>query len=288
MIVETRSVTISCPVCKKMVDIELPTFLVQESQDNIVKVQIPQDKCCPLHSFMVFIDKNFKIRGYQHADLEFNLKARKGTISLPPGVDVSEILAYDVHELINTVGIDISAMILRTILIKRPVLFLNTFDLNGRVDKTIRFFQDMESDDLVITTQMIEQNKLNDKGIEKSNPFVYAILYRAILRSPFTEKVKTALETMLLKETAEIPDRQGQIAFLRRELIKISRVINELAGKLKTMPQIYEEDLPDFVQKNWNFKINSKQATGIKEILAARHGDKIAGKIKSKSVEFLL
>ncbi len=83
-------------------------------------------------------------------------------------------------------------------------------------------------------------------------------------------------------------DRQGQIAFLRRELIKISRVINELAGKLKTMPQIYEEDLPDFVQKNWNFKINSKQATGIKEILAARHGDKIAGKIKSKSVEFLL
>jgi hypothetical protein len=285
MIVETRAVTITCPICKSVVNIELPTFLVQEAQENMVKVQIPQEKCCPSHSFMVFIDKNFKVRGYQHADLEFNLKARK---ALPPGADESEFLAFDVNELISTVGIDIAAMILRTILIRKPVLFLNTFDLNSRVDKTIKFLQDMESDDLVITTQMIDQKKLNDKGIEKSNPFVYAILYRAILRSPFPEKVKIALETMLLKETTEIPDRQGQIAFLRRELVKISRVVDELAVKLKGMPQVYEEDLPDFMQKNWKYKVNGKQVAGIKEILAARHEDKIAGKIKSKSVEYLL
>jgi hypothetical protein len=288
MLVETRAVTVSCPVCKKELEIELPTFLVKEAQDNILKVQIPQDKCCPLHSFMVFIDKNYKVRGYQHADLEFNLKASKSTTSLPPGIADNEILSFDVHELISTVGIDIAAMILRAILINKPVLFLNTFDLNDRASKAIKFLHDMESDDLVITTDTIDQKKLNDKGIEKSNPFVYAILYRAILRSPFSEKTRTALETMLLKETADIPDRQGQVAFLRHELVKISRIVNELASKLKAMPQIYEEDLPDFLQKSWNYKVNGKQVAGIKEIIAARHGEKVAGKIKSKSVEYLL
>ena len=117
---------------------------------------------------------------------------------------------------------------------------------------------------------------------------MYAILYHAILRSPLPEKVKIALETMLLKETSEIPDRQGQVAFLRREIVKISRIANELAGKLKNMSQVYEEDLPVFIQENWNYKANGKQVAGIKEIIAARHGDKIANKIKSKSVEYLL
>jgi hypothetical protein len=287
MNVETKAVTISCPICKKEVGIELPTFLVKEAQDNILKIQIPQEKCCPLHSFMVFIDKNYKVRGYQQADLEFNMKAGKSAACLQPGLDESKILSFDVHELISTVGIDIAAMILRTILINKPVLFLN-IDFNSRVEKTIKFLQDMESDDLVITTQTIDQKMLNDKGIEKSNPFVYAILYRAILRSPFPDKAKIALETMLLNETSEIPDRQGQIAFLRREVVKISRIVNELASKLKAISQVYEEDLPGFIQENWSYKVNGKQVTGIKEILAARHGDKLAGKIKSKSVEYLL
>ncbi|NMC06104.1 MAG: hypothetical protein GYA24_12885, partial [Candidatus Lokiarchaeota archaeon] len=163
-----------------------------------------------------------------------------------------------------------------------------TFDLNDKALKAIKFLHEIESDDLIITTETIDQKKLNDKGIEKSNPFVYAILYRAILRSPFSEKAKLALENVLLKETADIPDRQGQIAFLRRELVKISRIVNELAGKMKTLPQIYEEDLPDFMQKTWNYKVNGKQVASLKEIVAAKHGDKIAAKIKSKSVEFLL
>lgn len=283
---ETRSVTITCPVCRnKELAIELPTFLVKESQDNILKIQIPQEKCCPLHSFMVFIDKNFKVRGYQHADLEFNLKP--GKAAAPSPLD-GELLSFDVHELINTVSMDIAAMMLRAIIINKPVLFLNTFDLNDKALKAIKFLHEIESDDLIITTETIDQKKLNDKGIEKCNPFVYAILYRAILRSPFSEKAKLALENVLLKETADIPDRQGQIAFLRRELVKISRIVNELAGKMKTLPQIYEEDLPDFMQKTWNYKVNGKQVASLKEIVAAKHGDKIAAKIKSKSVEFLL
>ncbi|MBN2154272.1 MAG: hypothetical protein JW839_22650 [Candidatus Lokiarchaeota archaeon] len=285
---ETKRVTISCPICKKEVEVELPVLLVKEAPDGILKIHIPQERCCPLHSFMVFIDKNFKVRGYQHADLEFNLKARAGARAIPPGLDEDDVLSFDVNELISTVGTDIAAMMLRTILINKPILFMNTFDLNNRAEKAIKLFQDMESDDLVITAEIIDQKRLGDKGIEKSNPFVYAILYRAILRSPLPEKARIALETALLGETSEIPDRQGQVAFLRRELVKISRVVNEFAIKLKDVPQIYEEDIPDFLQRNWNYKLSGKRVDGFREILAARHGGKLAGKIKSKSVEYLL
>jgi len=288
MNVETKKVTVSCPVCKKEVDIELPTSLVKEAPDGILKIQIPIEKGCLLHSFMVFIDKNFKVRGYQQADIEFNLKASKHVPGLPLAAGDSEIQSFDVNELISTVGVEVAAMMLRAILMNKAVLFMNTYDLNNRAEKAVKFFRDMESDDLIITADIIDQKRLNDKNIEKSSPFVYAILYRAILRSPLPEKAKTALETMLLEETSEIPDRQGQIAFLRRELIKISRIVNELAAKLKVMAQIYEEDLPDFLQKTWNYKVTGKQVNGLKEILSARHGGKIAAKIKSKSVEYLL
>ncbi|MEX2685074.1 MAG: hypothetical protein Q6373_026100 [Candidatus Sigynarchaeota archaeon] len=288
MYVETKKVTVSCPVCKKEVDIELPTTLVKEAPDGILKIQVPIEKGCPSHSFMVFIDKNFKVRGYQQADLEFNLKPSRAAFSPLPAAAESEIQSFNVNDLINTVGVEIAAMMLRTILVKKPVLFMNTYDLNNRAEKAVKLFQDMESDDLIITADIIDQKRLNDKNIERSNPFVYAILYRAILRSPFPGKIKTALETTLLEETSEIPDRQGQIAFLRRELVKISLIIDELASKLKVMTQIYEEDLPEFLQKNWNYKATGKQVIGLKEILAARHGEKIAAKIKSKSVEYLL
>nr|MDO8115348.1 hypothetical protein [Candidatus Sigynarchaeota archaeon] len=281
MNVETKKINIVCPTCKKEVGIDIPSFLVSEAQDGILKIQIPQEKCC-FHSFMIFIDKAFRVRGYQIAELEFNFKIKK----IEP--EDSTFLSFDINEMISALGFDIAAMILRAILVGNPILFMRTFDLNDNVNKTLKFLQEIGSDDIAITTRAIEQKELGEKALEKSNPLVYAILFRAILRSPFKDKIKTALEATLLRETTDIPDRQGQIAFLRHELVKISRIVNELFTMLKSTPFIYEEDLPEVLQKKFNYKINRKQADGIKEILAYRHGDKIASKIKSKTIDYML
>ncbi|HME55508.1 MAG TPA: hypothetical protein VKM55_25105 [Candidatus Lokiarchaeia archaeon] len=280
---DTKPVTIACPSCKKEVTIEIPSFLVREAQDGILKIQIPQDRCCSLHSFMVFIDKNFTVRGYQYADIEFNMKPAKPFVK---GDDEEAI--FDTNELLDAVGIDVAAMMLRTVLVNRPIVFLNTFDLNNYVRKTMQFFQDIDSDEIGIKTRVIDEKNLNDKKSDIANAFVYAVLYKAIIRSPFRDKIKTALEGGLLDETAAIPDRQGQVAFLRKELAKISKIIGELAVMLKTTPKIYEEDLPDLLLKKFNYKIKRNQSDGIKEIIAYRYGDKIAGKIRSKTIDYML
>ena len=184
MTTETRTVTIACPSCKKEVNIEIPTFLVQQAQDGMLKIQIHQERCCTIHSFMVFIDKNFKVRGYQYADLEFNMKPAG-----KPGIQGDDDAVFDTNELLDAVGIDVASMMLRTILVQRPIYFLNTFDLNSHVRKTILFFQDIESKDLEIKTKVIDEKDLNDKKLDAANSFTYAVLYKAILRSPFRDKI---------------------------------------------------------------------------------------------------
>lgn len=280
---DTKAVTVTCPACKKEVTIEIPSFLVLEAQDGMLKIQIPQELCCSIHSFMVFIDKSFKVRGYQYADIEFNMKAAKPAVN-----QGDEEALLDTNELVDAVGIDVAAMMLRVALVNKPILFLNMFDLNNYVRKTIQFFQEIESEDVPIKTRVIEEKDLSDKENNATDSFVYAVLYKAILRSPFRDKVKTALEGSMLKETTSIPDRQGQLAFLRQKLAKTSKIISELAGMLKTIPKIYEEDIPELLQNNFNYKIKKNQGDGIKEIIAYRYGDKLAAKIRSKTIEYML
>ena len=286
MATDTKSVTIVCPICKKQVAIEIPVLLVREAQDGILKIQIPQDRCCGLHSFMVFIDKHFDVRGYQHADIEFNLKVAGNSSNL----DHADAI-FDTNELLDAVGIDVAAMMLRTALVDKQIFFINMFDEfdpNNYVQKTMQFFHDIESSDIAIKTHVINNQDLNNKKLDTSNAFVFAILYKAILRSPFNNKIKTALEGNLLEEATAIPDRQGQVAFLRKELVKLSKIIVEMATILKAMPKIYEEDLPELLQKKFNYKIKKSQAEGIKEIIAYRYGEKLANKIRSKTLDYML
>nr|MDO8112647.1 hypothetical protein [Candidatus Sigynarchaeota archaeon] len=50
---------------------------MDESQEGVAKVQIPQGACCPDHAFMAFVDKKFKVRGYQNVDIEFNVDRKE-------------------------------------------------------------------------------------------------------------------------------------------------------------------------------------------------------------------
>ena len=48
----------------------MPTKIINQSK-QLTTVSIPVDLCCE-HSFQAFIDKNFKVRGYQQVDFEFS------------------------------------------------------------------------------------------------------------------------------------------------------------------------------------------------------------------------
>ncbi|MHA1793136.1 MAG: hypothetical protein ACTSVI_10865 [Promethearchaeota archaeon] len=287
MTVEVKQVLVRCPICKKEAKIDIPVFLMNESQDGVLKVQIPQGACCDEHSFMVYIDKKFTVRGYQNADIEFRLGSSSRSAEPPTGEkeEKSGLKNFTMNDIIETLGVDIAAVVIRTVLINRPILFLDTFDLYNRVDKTIAYLREIESDEILITVRKVKREELRDKKIRKLNALIAVPLYKAIMRSPFPGDMKTRFEINLLRETLKIPDRGGQIIYLRRELIKISKIIEELAKVLKSSDKIYEEDLPDIINDKFNYRLELKYVDIIKDVIKYKYNSKLSSKIISKSLD---
>ncbi|MFX0103057.1 MAG: hypothetical protein ACFFCS_26055 [Candidatus Hodarchaeota archaeon] len=280
---DTERVEIRCPGCDKRSIIEIPKFLVKESQEGVLKVQIPQGVCCEKHSFLVYIDKKFKVRGYQSVDIEFILDQQVVKDEYQTEKD-----AFCLNDLIEIIGADIMGLVLRTILVKKPILFLDEFDLNNRLGQVLAFMKDMESEDLVLTARKIKRDELKEKNIRKANPLVVVPFYKAIMWSPFIDNVNTSFEKRLLEETLAIPDRNGEIIFLRRELVKISEIIEKFTKYLNNIDQIYDEDIPELIAEKFNYTLNAKQANVLKEVIDFTKSAKLVQKIRSKLVDVLL
>nr|MDO8110163.1 hypothetical protein [Candidatus Sigynarchaeota archaeon] len=282
MTVEVKPVKVICPLCRKETKVEIPVFIVNDAQDGMVKVQIPQGACCPEHSFMAFVDKKFMVRGYQNADIEFTIGDKEKTAAQKKEEGLKD---FSVPDLINTIGPDICSVIMRSILVSIPILFLDTFDLYNRVDKAVILLRDMESDDLVITGEKVTREDLKDKKVRRNNALIVVPLYKAIMRSPFPEGLNTRFETDLLREASQLPDRTSQIVFLRKELVKISKIIDEFVKILKNADKLYEEDIPVATKEKFNYKLDAKNIDVIKQIIEFKHDKKLAQKIISKSLD---
>ncbi|MHA1147740.1 MAG: hypothetical protein ACTSR8_05805 [Promethearchaeota archaeon] len=64
-----HQVRIDCPICKTIKKINIPIKIIKHSL-NLTTISIPKGYVCE-HHFQLFIDKNFKVRGYQTVDYEF-------------------------------------------------------------------------------------------------------------------------------------------------------------------------------------------------------------------------
>jgi hypothetical protein len=65
-----KKLSISCPICKTKKVIEVPQSIF-ESAKQLTTISIPKGKICE-HHFQIFIDKNYKVRGFQKVDYELN------------------------------------------------------------------------------------------------------------------------------------------------------------------------------------------------------------------------
>jgi hypothetical protein len=63
-------VRIRCPSCKAGARVDVPTGIV-ESASHLTTVSVRAGFACE-HAFQLFLDKNFKVRGYQKVDYEIS------------------------------------------------------------------------------------------------------------------------------------------------------------------------------------------------------------------------
>jgi len=67
-----REVQIICPICKSEKQLDIPESIINQAK-QLTTVSIQKGMLCN-HHFQAFIDKNFKVRGYQKIDFEVSLK----------------------------------------------------------------------------------------------------------------------------------------------------------------------------------------------------------------------
>lgn len=75
-----KRISISCPICKNKRIIEIPLSIIDKSK-QLTTISIPKGKICE-HHFQIFIDKNYRIRGFQKVDYE--LCDQQNSNNLPP------------------------------------------------------------------------------------------------------------------------------------------------------------------------------------------------------------
>ncbi|HME52266.1 MAG TPA: hypothetical protein VKM55_08610 [Candidatus Lokiarchaeia archaeon] len=281
MTVEAKPIRVICPLCNKETKVDVPVFIVNDARDGMVKIQIPQGVCCDEHSFMAFVDKKFIVRGYQNADIEFKIGTKEKTVAQKKTEGLKD---YSITDMVSSIGPDICAVIFRGILVGCPILLLDTFDLYNRVEKTVTLLKDIASEELVINCEKITKEDTKDKKSRRQDDLIVVPLYQAIMRSPFGETINTRFEISLLREATQLPDRTSQIVFLRKELVKIKRIIEEFVKLVKSTDKLYEEDIPTYTKNKFNYKLDAKNVDVIKQIIEFKD-KKLAQKIISKSLD---
>ncbi|MHA2130646.1 MAG: hypothetical protein ACW99L_11785, partial [Promethearchaeota archaeon] len=64
-----ENIMVVCPTCNSKRELKIPSKIINQSK-QLTTVSIPSGTVCE-HSFQSFVDKNFKVRGYQRVDFEF-------------------------------------------------------------------------------------------------------------------------------------------------------------------------------------------------------------------------
>jgi len=70
--IEKSEIAFVCPICKATKTLEFPNSVINEAK-QLTTISIPKGLMCE-HHFQAFVDKNFKVRGYQKVDYEFKFE----------------------------------------------------------------------------------------------------------------------------------------------------------------------------------------------------------------------
>ena len=124
---ELASIHVVCPSCKSKKDLRIPTKIINQAK-QLTTVSIPSGAVCE-HGFQAFVDKNFKVRGYQKVDFEFyKMEFYEG------GLDISEAEAGDTTPSLSSKPLFQEIIkLLRSFVDDKEVLGSGIFTVDGNV-----------------------------------------------------------------------------------------------------------------------------------------------------------
>nr|MDO8119393.1 hypothetical protein [Candidatus Sigynarchaeota archaeon] len=195
---EKKTLNVQCPVCGGKQDVDVPAKVIKENVKGVSTIAV--NAACG-HSYHIFVDKNFSIRGYQRSDFDVSVTAVDNTaidnLSLPGIVRMfgEDAFASTVHALLT----DRKAVLMGSDPQILKSLFINFISL---------FEQELaDSSDTIEIMSKDEYKNLNP--LHYSNDLIIDLDFSVIKSNPFKDdKVKT--EKNLLKSCLGISNIEQQ------------------------------------------------------------------------------
>jgi hypothetical protein len=91
----TNTIRIHCDVCNQPVSFDVSREKLSQQPDGILRVTLAHGD--PLHAIIVYVDKNMRVRGVEHAD-SFQMDSPKQQESVVSSAEVAENLSEQLGE----------------------------------------------------------------------------------------------------------------------------------------------------------------------------------------------
>ncbi|MFX1399603.1 MAG: hypothetical protein ACFFAS_21475 [Promethearchaeota archaeon] len=266
-----KNIDIKCPVCKTSKNLDLPRALFTQKEVGTIKIQIPPGAVCSDHQFIIFLDPEGKVRGYERIDLEMlestieSKREVEGKITLKK---MTQILGtYGIFSLIHAKVFNYPAFIVVNENFEYNAALINSIGNEllperYRGGRTIHLYKETDYDKVELN---IKDALLLD-------------INKHISQLPWDEKLK--FEENILEKAFEIFDEQEQLYLVQRF---ISNFIEEAECALKILEstdQISKKDLIKQISKMVRqSKINNYHLNLIIEFIKRRFSPKLTDKI---------
>lgn len=272
-----KLIKVVCPVCGITKDLNIPENVFTQKKFGSIKIQIPQMAVCPEHQFIVFVDNKGKIRGYERIDLQME------TSSEVTEREEGRITLRNLLKMYGTYGV-FSLMHAKIFNFPSYVLIKNesedlTEDINKIGDSLIPIqYQDTPRINFVLVSKQVKSKLKNkDALIIDEN--------RNILNTPWIEKLK--FEEQLIKKTLEIIEEDEQVLLIQQGIAKLIEEAEFTRKLLEDASEIYEDELSERISRELMItKPSLYRISLIKQFIKQRFSEKLASKIKNKTVEF--
>ncbi|MFX1273842.1 MAG: hypothetical protein ACFFBP_13925 [Promethearchaeota archaeon] len=217
------NVDISCPACKRTGQIQIKDNMVESSHRNVTVVDIAQDTICE-HSFIVFIDKDLKIKDCYVCD--FKIELPKGKIKTEEPFSLSA--NYDIDIIRLSVLPSLMVHVLKGIFIGKKIAIISNNELLSR--NILEFFINITSDSFNLELFCIDESEY----IKEKNKYGDFLVLEGVNVVNDNDKLinekDLKIERAIVQKFFSENDPEISIIIIKDEIYKIFKLVEALIG----------------------------------------------------------
>ncbi|TFG30599.1 MAG: hypothetical protein EU532_00490 [Promethearchaeota archaeon] len=269
-----------CPECSKKGDIEVSLEALKNVSKGLLAVHIPHDSVCS-HSFIIYVDRNLKIRDYFMADFQFQLP------EIIPSESVKAIgLTEEKLKDLSIVKLNLSATLLtyiiKSILLKKKILIISSESFINPL--ILDFFRIITQENFNFSISFISKESYDEKSKEFNDFMVFegTILINNANNSLNPKQLK--VEKNFIHNFLSEIDFKSSVIMLKNELHKaymLSSSIVEIVQNTNNIEKINVSKLARNLEKSHKIKINSDYLDFLLDIVRDYFGFNVPSAVES-------